>query len=212
MFDAWAVREGMPEYAHNPLATTRLSDNTPLNQSFNIGHGPGNWNSVPVRVYASIDAGVQATYETLALDYYPFIRKCLTEKVVYTEAIPEFKTYVGSEAYGRELLEKWKTILMAAPVPALTDAQRTQYVTAIVAGNGARKKDGKIVTGDDALIDQFSRGNSLALGLALVQDRLADLTAQVLALTIATSQSDGDLRQDLLDGLGQLLATLRPTP
>ena len=119
---------------------------------------------------------------------------------------------MGSEAYGRELLEKWKTILMAAPVPALTDAQRTQYVTAIVAGNGARKKDGKIVTGDDALIDQFSRGNSLALGLALVQDRLADLTAQVLALTIATSQSDGDLRQDLLDGLGQLLATLRPTP
>lgn len=94
------------DQAFNPLATTRLSPNTALNLSFNNGYGPGNWNGVPVRVYASFEDGVRATVETLKLSYYPWIRKCFEDQTGYQEAVGpnDFTSWVGSAAYGQRVV------------------------------------------------------------------------------------------------------------
>lgn len=105
VFSHWAQQEGMPfDQTFNPLATTRLSSRTALNQTYDIGYGPGNYNSVPVRVYASAADGIQATVETLQLDYYPNIRRCFADQTGHPEAVPEFTTYVGSVAYGERVV------------------------------------------------------------------------------------------------------------
>ena len=93
----------------NPLATTRLSPNTQLNKSYDDGFGPGNWNDVPVRVYATAADGVTATFETLQLDYYPNIRRCFADQDGYAEAVAEFTTYVGSQSYGQRVVEFMKS-------------------------------------------------------------------------------------------------------
>ena len=101
----WARNEStaLYEQAFNPLATTWYTDDTPLSIK-NIGYGPGNWNSVPVRIYASHETGVLATFKTLSLDYYFNIRNCLKDQTGYVAAISDFKTWVGSEAYGRNMV------------------------------------------------------------------------------------------------------------
>ena len=106
IFDNWAQQEGMPyDRTFNPLATTRLSPNTHLNTSYDNGFGPGNWNSVPVRVYATAADGITATFETLQLAYYPNIRRCFTDQKGYPEAVSEFTTYVGSQSYGQRVVD-----------------------------------------------------------------------------------------------------------
>lgn len=112
MMLAWHKREGMPlEQTWNPIATTWFFNGQPaLNTSFDIGYGPGNWNSVPVRVYATPEDGIKATVWTLAQDYYPYIRQCLWDETGHDAAINEFVTYVGSRAYGEELVNTWKQI------------------------------------------------------------------------------------------------------
>jgi hypothetical protein len=106
VFNHWATQEGMPfDTTFNPLATTRLSDATPLNLGFSEGYGPGNWNGVPVRVYASPESGIEATFETLALGYYDNIRRCFTDQAGYPDAVPEFTTYVGNVSYGQRVVD-----------------------------------------------------------------------------------------------------------
>jgi len=115
-FRLWAVQEGMPfETTWNPLATTRLTPATPLNVTFNIGYGPGNWNHVPVRVYATPEAGIEATVGTLELGYYNNIRRCFADEVSYDEAVAEMAIYVGSWAYGQRLINQWKELEMPDP-------------------------------------------------------------------------------------------------
>jgi hypothetical protein len=110
VFESWAQQEGMPfERTFNPLATTRLSANTHLNTSYDEGFGPGNWNSVPVRVYATAADGITATFETLSLDFYPNIRRCFADQRGYVEAVSEFTTYVGSQSYGQRVVEFMNT-------------------------------------------------------------------------------------------------------
>ncbi len=110
VFADWHRHEGMPlGDTWNPIATTRLSKNTPLNLSWDSGFGPGNWNSVPVRVYATPEAGITATVETLLLDYYTNIRRCLADQTGYQEAVNELATYVGSVAYGQALVNFMNT-------------------------------------------------------------------------------------------------------
>lgn len=119
LFEFWALQEGMPyDKTFNPLATTRLSENTKLNTSFDIGYGAGNWNSVPVRVYASEADGVQATYETLSLSYYENIRKMLREQKPNLEIIgpKDFTSWVGDDHYGRRIYEYALTL----PSPSVT--------------------------------------------------------------------------------------------
>lgn len=101
----WARYEGMP-YAptFNPLATTRRSPAAVRNGGYDIGFGPGNWNAVGVGVYRDAAAGVAATAETLKLPYYPNIRRCFAEERAHEEAVAEFATDVGSEAYGAALV------------------------------------------------------------------------------------------------------------
>lgn len=110
VFANWHAHEGMPlEETWNPIATTRLSSRTSLNTSFDIGYGPGNWNSVPVRVYATAADGIQATVETLSLDYYPNVRECFRDQVGYQTAVAELATYVGSVSYGQSLVNFMNT-------------------------------------------------------------------------------------------------------
>jgi hypothetical protein len=106
VFAEWHRDEGMPlEKTWNPLATKRLSPDTPLNLTYDNGFGPGNWNSGLVRVYATPEAGIQATYETLALSYYTNIRRSFADQKGYPEAVGEFATWVGSVKYGQELVD-----------------------------------------------------------------------------------------------------------
>lgn len=104
VFDFWATQENMPEETNNFLATTQPGD---LNLAFNKGYGPGNWNSVPVRVYRTAEAGVQATRETLTNGYYPNILRCFRDQIGYNEAVGprDFVSWVGQEDYGRRVVD-----------------------------------------------------------------------------------------------------------
>ena len=105
-FAEWARYEGMPlEQTWNPLATTRASTAAVRNATYDIGFGPGNWNAVGVGVYRDAAAGIAATAETLQLDYYPTIRRCFADETAFDSAVAEFATYVGSDAYGRQIVE-----------------------------------------------------------------------------------------------------------
>ena len=109
-FAYWASREGVPLYINNPLATTWLSPDTALNLDYDSGYGPGNWNWVPVRVYDTVADGQRATFNTLQLGYYPWIRKCLQDQTGYDEAVQpnDFKKWVGSIAYGQAVVDHWR--------------------------------------------------------------------------------------------------------
>lgn len=116
VFSEWHRHEGMDiERTHNPLATTWISDDTPMNLAFNVGYGPGLWNSVPVRVYRDAQSGIRATVNTLALGYYVQVRRCFADEAGYDEAVPELATYVGSWAYGQALVQFMKDQEVADP-------------------------------------------------------------------------------------------------
>lgn len=107
VFEEWARMESsgaLFEKARNPLATTRLSANTPLDTGFEIGFGPGNWNAVPVRVYATYTAGIVATVETLSLSYYADIRRALKDQTSYPETLDDFQTWIGSPGYAAHMV------------------------------------------------------------------------------------------------------------
>ena len=217
---AWAQKEGMLraelsphrrlDFHWNPLATTqpgrRKTDNP-------FGAGPGKWNNanppLGVGIYADALAGAEATVDTLTNGFYPNILLSLKAQSPIGAAVNDFVTYVGSRAYGEELLAEWAALTESKTFNS-DDTTATKWLVAVVAGHGATNKKGERLTGLAALEDQYQRGNSLARANEIVREQLADLTSQVLALAIATQQSDGALRQDLIDGLGELLAKLRP--
>ena len=130
----WAEQEGMPYDAnemkkmypslpevgtYNPLATTMLRPDSRTNISFDIGYGPGNWNSIPVRVYADEDAGVDATYQTLKLSYYVNIIRALQEEQVNTQMIgpQDFVSWVGNDVYGLRVYQHMKEFAKPSPAP-----------------------------------------------------------------------------------------------
>lgn len=127
MLVSWSRYEGMLDGSTpdrrlsvhwNPLATTSAHAPIKLNPNFNVGHGPGNWNSVPVRVYLTAADGIRATADTIALDWaYPTIRACLRDVAAYPEAKADFRTWVGPEPnynYGPAVLLEWRQIIAAA--------------------------------------------------------------------------------------------------
>jgi hypothetical protein len=129
--------------AWNPLATTRDGE---LNLAFDNGNGPGHWNSVPVKVYANAAAGICATVETLKLSFYPNIRRCLADQASYPEAVADFATWVGSDEYGRRIVEFMTTTTAsraegAEPEPAIAAAWTEERIRAI-----AREEALKVLT------------------------------------------------------------------
>lgn len=145
-FEYWANHEGMPfDKTWNPLATTWLSADTALNLGYNIGYGGGNWNSVPVRVYATFDDGVLATFRTLSLDYYVNLRKSITEQRINVNVIgpKDFTSWVGSDAYGRDVYNHmlaWEVsnnpVVITPPVgDSLDTALQKRFAVAQYAAN-----------------------------------------------------------------------------
>jgi hypothetical protein len=180
VWDNWATQENMPfETTFNPLATTRLSANTKLNTAFDVGYGAGNWNSVPVRVYASPEDGIEATYETLMLDFYKDIRRCFADQVGYPDAVGDFATYVGSVAYGERVVAFMNTT-DAAKGSDVTDP-RIDRLERLVAGNGF-DADGQRLTGETALAYADTKGYSLVLGVQLARADTAKLAAAMQTL------------------------------
>ena len=130
VFEFWAKQEGMPfERSWNPLATTWLSDDVALSTE-NIGFGAGNWNSVPVRLYATAEDGIRATVKTLSLSYYVNVRRCFADKAAYPEAIrpKDFTSWVGSDVYGKRIVdymaERFSRPATAAPESSVREIAR----------------------------------------------------------------------------------------
>ncbi len=179
VFDFWAQQEGMPfAQTFNPLATTMTGD---LDTTFNQGYGPGNWNSVPVRVYRTAEAGVTATYETLINGYYENILRCLADQKGYEAAVKphDFFSWVGSESYGQRVVDFMNTT-DAAKGSDVTDP-RIDRLERIVAGNGF-DADGQRITGEAALAYADKQGYSLVLGIQKTNSRIADLAASIQTL------------------------------
>lgn len=99
VFKFWATRESagqLFDLAWNPLATTWESPDIPQKAQ---------WNSVGVGIYATAEIGIAATVATLKLHYYDNIRRCLTDQCGYQEALPDFNTWIGSIAYGQQVID-----------------------------------------------------------------------------------------------------------
>lgn len=128
VFGFWASRESPGQLftkARNPLATTY--DNTTyvkFDLSYNNGNGPGNWNSVPVKVYATYEDGIIATARTLKLSHYENIRRCFRDQRGYQEAVQDFMTWIGPDAqYGQRVVDFMNSLELKWKNWPLTDEQ-----------------------------------------------------------------------------------------
>lgn len=154
--DFWALQEGMSyDKTFNPFATTWLSTDVNLNNLYNIGYGPGNWNSVPVRVYASQHDGVKATFNTLQLSYYNNIRKAISEQKINPDIVgpKDFTSWVGSDAYGKAILAH----MLAFEVKSGSEPVVTPVLDPVTELNNA-------VTKRLQLLQYCSRLETIALG------------------------------------------------
>lgn len=211
---------------YNPLATT-LAASEVTRSSKDIGFGPGKWNNANaphgVAIYDVPDNGVKATAATITIPWaYAAIRDTFKTQRVADRAglLHNFTTWIGSIGYATELTDfmiNLKASKEAVPVAgdggdmAATVARMSAdlaLLTAVVCGNGARARDGTILTGRAALEDQAQRGNSLALGVANTQEKLAELAGQVLALAQKPSVS-GVSRAELVAALETLTNSLK---
>lgn len=212
VFDEWERLEDRSGHllplAWNPLATSRLSDATPLNMGYDIGYGPGNYNWVPVRVYKNMEAGIQATYETLQLSYYPNVRLAFVEQAASAAAAKEIdESWVGSPpgvpSYGHNLIEFMyastasKTALVTGdPIPPDTD--RIARLERLVGGYGVDTA-GVTLTGEAALRYMDEKVNaSLFKGLALTQDALVKVA---VGAGVDTTGALADALQSVADAL-----------
>lgn len=147
VFEEWARREGIVvgeglrrlDFHWNPLATTWLEGRSDKD----IGYGPGKWNNANpphgVGIYASADAGIEATRLTLINARYENIRRCFKDQNGYQAAIGplDFTSWVGSASYGADMVnfmnttQASKTALYGgpdAPPPAPVSAARLNEV------------------------------------------------------------------------------------
>lgn len=117
--------------AWNPLATTWYVDGqSPFhNKNYSIGYGPGNWNWVPVKVYATEADGIEATVKTLRQpQYYKMIRE-MFEKEQYVEGVAQdFAVWSGS-GYSDNLAADMKAIFGA---PVLVQPEPLDLNTALL--------------------------------------------------------------------------------
>jgi hypothetical protein len=196
VFDEWARHEGMPfEQTWNPIATTRVSPAAVRNPNYDIGYGVGNWNSVHVGVYRDAAAGIAATVETLALDYYPNVRRCMADQSGYAEAVAELATYVGSVAYGQALVAFMTSCTadkggdVADPrvddiLRALTGREGTDATARLAGWN---TKDGK--PSGWSLLDGYLGQQSHIGQLATLLQTLPGVSPDVLAALVALGEA-----------------------
>ena len=180
VFDTWASQEGMPSDLsrhYNPLATTRTDDALSYSKE-NKGYGAGNWNSVPVKLYATFEDGVLATYQTLKLPYYPNIRQAMDTQT-HVDCYRDFTSWVGSTHMGY--------------ITAVQDAMR---LPALPTENGAgtyvwKNLDASlrhliaVFGGAKALEEWANKGNVVQLGLGITQEKVGDLEVRSTELTNA---------------------------
>lgn len=99
-FAIWAKYESdgrLLSQAFNPLATTQDRHRVAI----------GNWNSVGVKIFSNGNDGAQSTAETITNGFYPAIVRLLNEQsfvIGDPELRKNFTTWVGSDAYGLQLL------------------------------------------------------------------------------------------------------------
>lgn len=172
VFKEWARFEGMPfERTWNPLATSRAPGPGVKTTSEDIGYGPGNWNSVPVRIYATPNDGIEATRQTLMLEYYPWVRQCFRDQRPYEEARGprDFTSWVGHDAYGGQLLAFMATTTAPKTLDAVGGDSRLDEVVAAFGGM-------------DAIRAWNMRGNHLLTGYGIEQGELDRVEAKLDAL------------------------------
>jgi hypothetical protein len=111
MLAAWARYEAIPfERTWNPLASTRWQPPVRLDTGFNEGHGPGNWDRVPVRVYLTADDGIRATVDSLRGPDCAGIREALLREQALDAALDDLRSWSGRRGYAGELLSEWRAI------------------------------------------------------------------------------------------------------
>ena len=208
---------------YNPLATTMPASDVPRSPQ-DIGFGPGKWNDANpphgVAIYDRPENGVRATAATIVIPWaYARIRDTFKNQRVTDRAglIADFTTWIGNPGYATALAE-YLSSHPANPAevlaPSSDDAEiaalraDVALLVAVVAGNGARAKDGTVLTGRAALADQARRGNSLALGMTLTQESVQGLAEQVLMLARSPSVN-GDSRAAVVAGLEDVAAGIQ---
>lgn len=210
-------------HCYNPLATTMPATDVPRSAQ-DIGFGPGKWNTANpphgVAIYDKPENGVRATAATIVIPWaYARIRDTFKNQRVTDRAglIEDFTTWIGNPGYATALTDyllSHPASTASAPAPVNDDAELAALradvglLVAVVAGNGARAKDGTVLTGRAALADQAQRGNSLALGLTLTQENLQALAGQVIALARNPSVN-GVSRAETVAGLEAVAAGIQ---
>lgn len=175
VFDTWAIQEGMPSDLsshYNPLATTRTDDALSYSKE-NKGYGAGNWNSVPVKLYATFEDGVLATYQTLKLPYYPNIRQAMDTQT-HVDCYRDFTSWVGSVHVGYTT-----AVQDAMRLPALPNLVNLVNLDASLRHLIA------VFGGAKALEEWASKGNVVQLGLGITQEKVGDLEVRSTELTNA---------------------------
>lgn len=195
----WARQEGNENYRfwiNNPLASTQAGN---LDTSFNIGLGPGIWNSVGVKVYADAQSGINAMVTTLLNGYYPNILRCLRDQTAYPEVVRDFNIWIngpnaGSNAssYGPAVLAFMQTNLASksAVVPTMTLEDRMDFLEHLTVGYKTIAADGTELSNQAAL--DYAREHQLCLMLAIenLQQGLAALSTTVAHLSSGASEQD----------------------
>lgn len=185
LFREWtAFESGRGEWAAdwNPLNTTQhMPGDRDLNGDPNQNGGN------PVREYPDVATGIEATVKTLKNGYYPAIIQSLTEERIVSGCTANLRVW-GSVDFANHIDAGWRPVTTVPPaVPVQTLEQRIERLEALVAGNGARAKDGTVLVKEAALKDQAARGNSVMLGLSLGQDRDAQLAFIISNLATGAS-------------------------
>lgn len=185
-FREWtAFESGRGEWAadFNPLNTTQHMDG-----DRDLNGDPNQNGGNPVREYPNFSTGVAATVKTLTNGFYPLVMQSIREERIVPGMTANIRVW-GSASFASYIDGGWRPLGTTDPnpQPVMTLEQRLDRLEALLAGNGARAKDGTVLFKEAALKDQAARGNSVMLGLALSQDRDAQLAFIVSSLANGAS-------------------------
>jgi hypothetical protein len=104
---AWGAGEGNPSHAfflNNPLATTQTFPDLKLS-SQDVGYGPGRWNTAGdggVKIYASEDAGVEATARMIENGNFPTLNKEIRTGTLTAASAPDVRRW-GTTGFANQL-------------------------------------------------------------------------------------------------------------
>ena len=166
----WAKQEGMDlQRSWNPFATTYHAEDV-AESAEDVGYGPGRWNSVGVGLYATPEAGVEATARTLELSHYPNIRAMFADQVGRPGIVgpKDFTTWVGSPVYGQRVLD--------FAVACNADRGYGSPAT-VLAARVARLE--ALFGPEDVIADWASREAQLLVGYAALQGQVQALANQL---------------------------------